>query len=110
MIYGKYCPSYKDGYCLGSAIVGNKLTRCEDINIETLCAWYEEAYVQSLKEERPQDKIKQILTYYLSQTHCATCTRLDKTDARCYKCESYWELDEYTLGQIVDKIMKAIEE
>lgn len=118
MRYNKYCPAYhKDGICLGSICAGRKMMRCEEILSDQICDWFEAKYVdhllslQSTPKTKPKHTIiTDIVKDELGHTHCVTCERIDNRDDRCCKCESYWELDEYTLRQIVDKIIKAIEE
>lgn len=117
MRYSKYCPAYKDGVCLGSICAGRKMVRCEEVLSENTCDWFEIKYIQYLEAHRPISKIvdkrtivADIIKQNLGITHCVSCERIEKRDDRCRRCESYWELDEYTLGQIVDKIIKAIEE
>ena len=117
MIYSKYCPAYKDGICLGSICAGRKMVRCEDVLSENTCDWFEMKYIQHLQTQRPTSKtidkraiVADIVRQNLDTTHCVTCERIGNRDDRCNRCESYWELDEYTLGQIADKIIKAIEE
>lgn len=115
MRYSKYCPAYKDGICLGSICAGRKMMRCEEILSNNICDWFEAKYIDYLIQSTPKTKVKHttitnIIKNNLGRTCCATCERAGNTDDRCNRCESYWELDEYTLGQIVDKIIKVIEE
>lgn len=122
MRYSKYCPAYKDGICLGSICAGRKMMRCEEILSENICDWFEAKYIdylislQSIPKVETHDGVSlhsiiaDIIRNNLGHTHCVTCERIGNRDDRCNRCESYWELDEYTLEQIVDKIIKAIEE
>lgn len=117
MRYSKYCPAYKDGICLGSICAGRKMMRCEEILSDNICDWFEAKYINHLislqsmpKAETKHTIIADIIRNNLGHTHCVTCERIGNRDDRCNRCESYWELDEYTLEQIVDKIIKAIEE
>ena len=118
MIYGKYCPACKNGICLGSIASGRKQLRCEEITSTTWCDWYEEQYIKYLTKSNPpkisnkeaiKERIKKILLYNFRQTHCVTCARIEQRDDRCRRCESYWELDEWTLDDVTNKIMKVVE-